>query len=288
MKSISSNIDAYDIAQQVRQERQVHKGSFLLLEGLTDIRRFEKFVDKDKNQTINCFGRENLIGAIELLYDEAFPGALGLADADFDRVNNSLKEHEGIIYSDSHDFDMDCAATTCLQAYLNETGDVEKCEAIGTTEVIRQMIAERVKPLSVLRLVNVTQQFRYNLQWLDHDKFIIGNQLDQDVLINEVSQGAFAQNKPVLTMLVSQHSAIDYDLAQITCGHDFYACLGLALRQQLGARKIPQSWRREVEMHFRLAFNDVHFAETNLLKRILEWERENKPYIILAARFRAA
>jgi hypothetical protein len=43
MISIAANMDAYDVAQEIRLERQVHKGSFLLLEGLKDLNRFAKF-----------------------------------------------------------------------------------------------------------------------------------------------------------------------------------------------------------------------------------------------------
>jgi hypothetical protein len=40
MISIQRHMDEYDIAQEVRLERKVHKGSFLLVEGITDIKRF--------------------------------------------------------------------------------------------------------------------------------------------------------------------------------------------------------------------------------------------------------
>ena len=90
MISIARELDAHDIAQELRQERQVHKGSFLLLEGDRDIKRFTKFVDENACSIQNCFGRENLLGAIEILIDEGFPGVLALADAAFDRIDGCL------------------------------------------------------------------------------------------------------------------------------------------------------------------------------------------------------
>jgi hypothetical protein len=60
MISIAANMDAFDIAQEIRLERQVHKGSFLLLEGQEDLDRFLKFTDTS-GSTVNCFGRRNLI-----------------------------------------------------------------------------------------------------------------------------------------------------------------------------------------------------------------------------------
>jgi hypothetical protein len=37
MISIAKHMDEHDIAQEVRLERKLHKGSFLLVEGTTDI-----------------------------------------------------------------------------------------------------------------------------------------------------------------------------------------------------------------------------------------------------------
>src|SRR6266446_3526644 len=131
MISIAAGMDEFDIVQEIRFERQVHRGSFLLLEGSEDLKRFTRFTDEHLCSTMNCFGRSNLINAIKLLYEDGFAGALGLADADFDRLTGSLETHEGVIYSDSHDFDMDWACEQTLHRYLEEVGDPDKCVAAG-------------------------------------------------------------------------------------------------------------------------------------------------------------
>ena len=43
---IARHMDEYDIAEEVRLERKVHRGSFLLVEGITYIRRFGPFIDE--------------------------------------------------------------------------------------------------------------------------------------------------------------------------------------------------------------------------------------------------
>jgi hypothetical protein len=97
MISIGKHMDEHDIAQEVRFERKVHKGSFLLLEGSTDIKRFEPLIDGQKCSVVNCYGRKNAIEAIKLLYDDGFPGALGVVDADFDRITGEIDLHEGSV-----------------------------------------------------------------------------------------------------------------------------------------------------------------------------------------------
>jgi Protein of unknown function (DUF4435) len=109
MISIARHMDEHDIAQEVRLERKLHKGSFLLVEGTTDIKRFGAFIDDDECSLVNCYGRKNAVEAIKLLYEDGFAGALGVVDADFGRLDDSLEEHEGLVYSEAHDFDLDWA-----------------------------------------------------------------------------------------------------------------------------------------------------------------------------------
>jgi hypothetical protein len=97
MITITRHMDGHDIAPQIRMERQVlKKFPFLLLEGDTDIKRFDRYIDEGACSAVNCYGRNRAIEAIELLYDEGFSGAVAIVDADFDRVTDNLKIHEGI------------------------------------------------------------------------------------------------------------------------------------------------------------------------------------------------
>ncbi|MBB1092415.1 DUF4435 domain-containing protein [Rhodopseudomonas palustris] len=281
MISIARELDGFDIAQEIRQERQIHKGSFLLLEGDGDIKRFGKFVDEDHCSIQNCFGRKNLLQAIDLLYEEGFPGVLGLADADFDRLNSCVAVHEGVIYSEGHDFDLDVARSDVLRRYLLEVADQERCDAAGGIDGICNDLLERCKPLSVLRYVNHTQSLGYRLSQVRHREFIKDGVVDLDELITNVSSGKLAKNAPTLRSLVDSHVRMQYDLYQLTNGHDFLAFLGVDLQGRLGDRKPPQAWGSEVEIHFRLAFSEGDFVKRPLFRAVLAWEQDNPPYQIL-------
>jgi Protein of unknown function (DUF4435) len=285
MISIAKDIDAHDIAQEIRQERQVHKGSFLLLEGDRDIKRFTKFIDENACSIQNCFGRENLIGAIEILYDEGFPGVLGLADSDFDRLNNCLPTSEGIIFSESHDFDLDIARSDVLRRYLVEVAHQDKCDALGGPNGVRALLYEACKPLSVFRYLSHTQNLEYRLSQVRHHEICNGASVDADLLIEHVSSGRFgAENKKQeMKRLVRNHTAREFDFQQLTNGHDFLTMLGILLQGKLGDRKPPQAWGSEIEIHFRLAFSEEDFVVTPFFAAILQWQNENKPYLILKA-----
>jgi hypothetical protein len=286
MISIAAGMDEFDIVQEIRFERQVHKGSFLLLEGPEDLMRFTRFIDEKLCSTVNCFGRSNLINAIKLLYEDGFAGALGLADADFDRLMGSLETHEGLIYSDSHDFDMDWACEQTLHRYLQEVGDPDKCMAAGNAPGIAAMIFGAVKPLSILRYINHHQGLRYRLTDVRHSDIVNDGVVEVDLLIEHVSRGAFssAEKKERLGRLVKGHLGSQHNPLQITNGHDFLALLGITLRSKLGKRLPPQTWQSEVQIHFRLAYSEEDFFQSGVFQAIVEWQNENPPYIILKPR----
>ncbi len=288
MISIARELDAHDIAQEIRQERQIHKGSFLLLEGDRDIKRFTKFVDEYACSIQNCFGRENLLGAIEILLDEGFPGVLGLADADFDRINGGIPVSELIIFSESHDFDLDVARSGVFDRYLAEVGHADKCAELGGPVAIRAWLLEACKPLSVLRYVSHSQDLGYRLNRIQHREICRDCLVDVDLLVEHVSTGRFSETarKSHIKRLIQNHCQQQYDAHEITNGHDFLSMLGLALQTKLAARLPPQTWGSEVEVHFRLAFSEDDFVRTPLCAAILRWQADNEPYIILKASVR--
>jgi hypothetical protein len=285
MISIAANMDGFDIAQEIRLERQVHKGSFLLLEGQDDLDRFSKFIDSSCS-TVNCFGRQNLIHAIGILYDEGFAGALGLADADFDRITNSLLEHEGIIYSERHDFDLDWACERVLARYLNEVGSADRCGASGGAKGVAEYLFQAVKPLSVMRFLNENQRLRYRLSRIRHHELVIDKRdpsIDVERLVSHVSVGSFSghQKEQKLKDLIVAHTKRAFDRYQLTNGHDFLAMLGVALQKRIGDREIPQTWGSEIQLHFRLAYSEDDFVASSLFVAILAWQDANVPYVIL-------
>jgi hypothetical protein len=282
MISIAKELDAHDIAQEIRQERQVHKGSFLLLAGEGDIKRFAKFVDQDACSIQNCFGRDNLLGAIDILVHEGFPGVLGLADAEFDRIEGSLSLSDAVIFSEGHDFDLDLVGTDALRRYLAEVGDPHKCKEHGGHEGVRAWLLEGCKPLSMLRYMASVQDLGCSLDRIDCREICIDGGVDADLLVGQVSLGKqSAASQQDLKYLLLSNVKQGFDLMQLTCGRDFIALLGLALQDRLGDRGPEQTLLPEVKIHLRLAFSEEDFVRTSLFFAILNWESENVPYLIL-------
>jgi hypothetical protein len=283
MSSIASHVDGHILARQVRMERQNHKGSFLLLEGKTDKLRLRRFINEKDCSVVPCFGKKPLMEAIEILYEDGFAGALGLVDADFDRLLSKYQKHEGLIWSDTHDFDLDIARTSVLDRYLSEVADEEKISMLGGPQALFTKILELLRPLSAMRFANEKHSLGYNLQSLKIYTFFNGSVIDVAEMVQAVSQGRFsnAKDRENLTRMIERYRNTKFDLSQFTSGHDFCAALGIILREKIGSRHLMQSLRSEVEMHLRLTVDSDHLQETAVYGSITQWQQENVPYRVL-------
>lgn len=285
MLSISAFVDAEDIYAEIRMERQAHAGSFLLLEGTTDIRRFTKFLAEDCS-TVNCWGKNKLISVVRLAENDNFPGALGLADADFDRITGEITETSHLIYSDTHDFDLDCALSDLLQNYLLEVGDEEKVAGTGGAAGVSKALLEALYPLSCARLANIRGTIQVSLAEVEWDTFFVPYKINMHMYAAKALKKVGATHESVAEFLetVTAEASLAHDLRQVTNGHDFCVALGVALREGLGTRGKQQTSGREIELHLRLGFQNDHFDGGEVSKRVRVWELENEPFVILKKR----
>jgi hypothetical protein len=230
-----------------------------------------------------CFGKTNVIEAIQSLYDDGYAGTVGMVDADFDRVDGVAISHEGLVVSAFHDFDLEMAFTDSLRRYLKETAHADKLEFSGGLAGVRTALMQGVRPLSVLRYANQKLSLRYRLDRVSLEQFFNDLKADVPGMIDEVSQGRFATGlmKKQLEEHINRFLGLHLDLHQITSGHDFCAALGLALRDKLGGRKPQQTYRSEIELHLRLTFTLDDLASTTTYASLRAWEDENPGYKIL-------
>lgn len=263
------------ISAQIRMERQKHKGTFLLIEGPNDSKRFRKIFDEASCSFVVCYGKGNVTGCIDIEQNNGRDDCLGFVDADFERILGTLVANEDVIVSQSHDFDLDTCSSPAVERYLIEVGDQGKVHQHGGHAACVQSLLLALKPLSVLRYANERHQLGYKLEGLELDTFFDGSATDIPRMVDHVSRGSFSSpaHKASLRGHIEQYLDAELDLWQLTNGHDFMAALGIALRARLGNRHPSQTWRTEVERHLRLAVdaNDLHGVGT--LPLIEEWQQ---------------
>lgn len=283
MKSITNHLNPKDFFAQIRMERQKHNGVFFLMEGSTDVRRFEKFLEISNVSVIPCWGKPNVVATIDMVQQAGSEDCLGFVDADFERILRCFAEKDGIVYSKHHDFDMDICTTKVVPRYLSEFAVKERLDSEGGCDAFVDSILESLRPLSAMRFANEKHQLNYSLKNLRLEKFFDGFKVDVDTMINAVSTERFSteEHKRNMRSQINRYANISVDLKQFTNGHDFIAALGIALQKRIADRLPPQTWRREVEAHLRLAFDHADFYASGLAEKILSWQSTKENLTLL-------
>jgi hypothetical protein len=283
MGAFGKDMQPRDLAAQLRMERQLHKGAFILVEGANDIKRFQKFFREGACSFVNCYGKDNVVGTIEIEENDGREDVLGLVDSDFDKFHQIDLSDDNLIVSCFHDFDLDVCSTEVVGRYLVEMSQEHKVSAKGGAAACVAGLLEALKPLSAARYASVKYNLRYSFKNLDYETFFDGSAINVAALIDHLSTGALgsAQHREVLADRINQFVQSDIDLWHVTNGHDFMAALGIALRCHLGNRWAAQTGRGEIERHLRLAFDIADFAQCGLLEKLTAWEQRNPKFAVL-------
>lgn len=276
-------MDEYDIAQEIVMERMVHKGSFLVLEGKTDIKRFRPFIEVDQCSMVNCQSVRKATRAMALLKGRQFAGALAVIDADFSRVLGEEQSEEDIVVSEFHDLDLDWINTAALEKYLNEVADDHRVALKGGSAEIVNKIHTGLRPVSAGRYLNRKRVFNFKTSGINVGKFFCSDaDLCQDYAEALAAEG-YVQSSQVDWIVIEIRSEMEVpkDDWQMTNGHDFCGALGAMLQSEIGNRKIPQTWASEVESHIRLAFDKADFQSLKIFDDIMAWEKRNNGYQVV-------
>lgn len=273
MTSISELMDADDIVAEMRMERQSFKGSFMLVEGPTDVRRFEKFIDTECCSFVNCWGKQKLLGAVERLNKGGWQDFIALADADFDRARSTLKLHDNLVYSDGHDFEIDTIQTEVLKRYIKEVADdtllVEHC----TVGDLALRIASGLIPISGAKAANADGDINYPLSEINWLQCFDGFEMNREKLAYVILKKDNPTRDRIASLLeIIEQAGSKYDLWQITNGHDFFAALGACLQSKIATRSRHQASACEIETHIRLALSDTDLKAMSLYLELTAWQ----------------
>lgn len=280
-------LDEFDIAQQVRMERQAgHLGAFLLVEGKNDEKVLYKFISDETCELVIAGKKRNVVGAIQQLDEDGFLGALGIVDTDF---VGAEYESENLLSTGVRDLDVLVFNSQAFDYYLYERADPKKLEDFVRSRgmEIRDIVYESCFPIGCLWIVRHHMQADLKLKDLSFD-FVNKETLvvDEEALLTEV----FAQSRRDIDQREVRRrfelaKRQNYPKECVCRGHDLATVVGIALKNCIADLNAPyvdvRTRRSEVEFGWRLAFGDRQFFATDLAQSIRDWEDNNQPYLIL-------
>jgi hypothetical protein len=278
-------VDGAYIAAQIRLLRQVQKGTILILEGETDAKALDSFIDGSTCEIEIAFGKPNVLEALDLLEDEGFPGVVGVVDADFDQLSGTTHSLDNLCVTDVHDLDMMIFKSSAFDKYVAEHGNEDRIATgfQGDSSTVRLKIIECCLPLAYCRLASERRNLRLRFAGLKHEDLVDVDALTMDrgaLIATVISRSNTNCAGATLSQFLEYEEARLHDPYQLTNGHDVAAVLGIALRKLIGERRDVHTWASEIEAGLRLAFDWEALTGTGLYQCLRAWEQANTPYRI--------
>ena len=238
-------ITSDDICNQISMERTVFKGTFLVVEGVTDERLFEKFIDKDQVKIIEAHSKDNVRNSVKDMASVRRDGrVIGIVDPDLDRLRGR-KVKPPLFFTDCRDMEMMVIRSNALQDVLDEYSDREQMEKFTeTVGPVREALISASYPLGLLMYVSQSEGL---------------NLSGRKALLARLDREAQDLEDP-------------WDAAR---GHDTVDILLIAFKKNFGSFNSRGLNEGELGGALRLAFSDQCFVETDLYRSTSEWAAEN-------------
>jgi hypothetical protein len=275
------------IANDIRMRRSLFKGTFVIVEGDTDQRFFNRFVGENLCQVVSAYNKENAIDILEILNNDRFDGVLAIVDADFWRIDGIECSRANLFLTDTHDLETMILHSPALEKLMSEFGSVDKIDDLikKRGKNVRQVLLDAGIPIGYLRWISNKENFYLKFENLDFRKFID----EKTLVINITNLIATVQNISDRRDLSREDikNSIDQKLIdnncdpwEVCCGHDLTSILSFGLRRAFGSHYTKVVSSDLIEKSLRLAYEEGYFLLTNLYKSLKAWEESNQKFRI--------
>lgn len=274
------------IANTIRQQKISFTGSFLLVEGDSDKKVYQNFVNESNCRFQICKGKpsskQRVIQVLDILNKDNIEGIIGIVDADFDHLEKTQYSHNNLFLTDDHDLEMMLIKSPALDKLLNEFASEDKLNNLELN--IREVLLNLSYELGYLRWISKCDKLNLTFNDLDYKKFLDRKKftIDCDKLIQTVinkSQAHSLLTQDLLTKLNNKKCAT-FDKYQICCGHDIIAILSNLLQKTIGSKNTNEVSKDDLERSLRLAYEASYFKNTHLYSLIFKWQQNNLTIIL--------
>ena len=270
-------------ANEIRLKRQIHAGTFLVVEGRDDRLFMQQFASSEKCQIEVAQGKDNVLEVIRILNEAGFPGVLGLVDADFDRLHSSDKGECNLVKPEYHDLETMLICSAALDRVLVELGSQQKL--ISFDEKVLDALICRALPLGSLRFYSLRYNLKLKFNGIRYSAWINRVSFTGCIrrMVEEVKN--FSQRHDLNTDIIEQ-AILDimdagYDPRELCNGTDLIEILGIGLRGRLGNKQPNEVNASSLKQYLRLAYSDQDFCNSDLGRSIRHWEKVSHGFKVL-------
>jgi hypothetical protein len=233
-------------------------------------------------------GKDNVLGAMEIIRQRAYPGVLAIVDADFDHIENAVLPFNDVAVTDTHDIETMMLSTSAFQKVLLRNGfgapgriqvDAQEFE-LSAAELLSRLLSAGLR-IGYLRWASKQNNLKIDFDRIDYARVVDAStlvfredRLEAEVLRSSTAEaGNWADIQACANALVNAGD----DPWQVCNGHDLAAMLALHLGRITGS---PVT-RKTVEGDLNLGYSFDQFRKTRLHGLVTSWEQRNPPKRIL-------
>lgn len=270
-----------DVVSEILMSRSAFAGSFLVLEGVDDVKFWKtRAVPRNDCQFVMAGSKTTVTEAI--LRTEALKqaGVLGIIDDDCDSLLGLPLPSMNLIRTETRDMETLMLRSIAFDKVISELGNGEKIHALEQREgkSVREAFISRAHIFGQIRLLNASNNWLVKFDHLRPYRFadIPSWSFDRSLILQEV-----LRQLPSLTITDLESHLATLPIAdtwKVLHGKDSLSVLAVGLRNVIGNQQHPAE--RIMQM-LRLAFDKLLFEATQLYSTIKSWEADNQPYRIL-------
>ncbi len=147
-------------------------GAILLVEGADDKRVLSDHCHVQRRSIFASEGRNDLVLALIEIKKRNVRGVLGIADADFSRLDGSLISLPNLIYTDGHDLEGLFFSSRAVLKTLNHFGSLDKILQIESRakKRIAAVLYDLAYPIGLMRYLSLRDKIN-----LDFDKMEVSH-----------------------------------------------------------------------------------------------------------------
>lgn len=276
--------NAHEIANDIRLRRSQHPGAFVVVEGRDDHHFIRRFTLPEICDIIIAQGKQTVCEVIEILDDDGFSGALGIIDADFDRIEAVPRGSPNLVTYECHDLETMLLCSPALQHILIEFGSSTKLAALGHD--VLSALFHNAFPLGCLRLYSLRSGLGLRFDGLNYSRCInratfAGSNAQ---MISEVKNHSQRHDlsSEYLSNAIQRIKESGYSRREICTGPDLIEILLIGLRSKFGNQVIPQFNADLLRSSLRLSYSEHDFMSSELGANIGAWENRFPGYKVLA------
>ncbi|NLH98673.1 MAG: DUF4435 domain-containing protein [Chthonomonadales bacterium] len=250
---------------------------FVYVEGPSDRRAYRKFfaIREAQIEFIPTRGKNGLIDAMR---KSETHWAVGIVDADFDRVSGATDAYpDNIVPTDCHDFEATVLRSPAVETLVDEhrirVPGLGLHELEESAEWLRNTLLGLALPIGRLRWHSLRNNWSVGFNELPYRDLALLDVWKPNT--DEIAGCMYRRLNPrigvkpddLLRLAVTRLD--NEDPWQVCCGHDLTGFLAVYMTEMSEERKLHS--RDDVEQELRSSYDSLHFRESELYCRLWKW-----------------